>query len=317
MKIISKTIILLFIIPSILCGDNLFTRQRDLDRKNVADRHSSDLKRKNQILRKIRGFINETNTELRLGHNFSRITSPVDVKEINDLKKINHNHSGFIQPDREYAFITAGNVKLRSEPDISSEMIDKLKFAERVEVLAGTEFTQKIGGMANRWFLLRRSNRDEGWSYGAYLSDKKPHKKEILNKGTDRKSLFFKVPLKGKISSKFGYRVHPVSRKKHSFHSGIDIAAPSGTPVKAAADGIVKISKYNRNGYGNLIVVSHEKGLSTYYGHLSRRGKRTGQRVKKGEVIGKVGSTGRSTGPHLHFEIRRGNTALNPDAFLR
>ena len=85
----------------------------------------------------------------------------------------------------------------------------------------------------------------------------------------------------------------------------------------AAAGGVVRLSAFKKNGYGNLVIIDHGDGLCTYYGHLSRRNVHDGDTVDPGSIIGLVGSTGQSTGPHLHFEVRRGDTALNPDTFLR
>jgi len=87
--------------------------------------------------------------------------------------------------------------------------------------------------------------------------------------------------------------------------------------VKATAGGVVVRAEFNRNGYGNLVVVKHENDVSSYYGHLQTILVKNGQAVERGQVLGKVDSTGMSTGPHLHFEIRKGDTAMNPDDYLR
>lgn len=114
----------------------------------------------------------------------------------------------------------------------------------------------------------------------------------------------FRFPLEeGKVSSRYGNRIDPFTNRL-SFHGGIDLAAPRGTRVFAGKDGTVHFSGI-RGGYGHLVILEHKFGYQTYYGHLSRRLVKNGQRVKRGEVIGLVGSTGRSTGPHLHFEVRR------------
>lgn len=113
----------------------------------------------------------------------------------------------------------------------------------------------------------------------------------------------FAMPLlTGAISSGYGMRKSPFSRKA-TFHGGIDIAAPSGTPVHASRAGKVTFSGIAR-GYGNLVIVEHDYGYETYYGHLSRLLVRTGETVEQGSKLGLVGSTGLSTGPHLHFEVR-------------
>jgi murein DD-endopeptidase MepM/ murein hydrolase activator NlpD len=97
----------------------------------------------------------------------------------------------------------------------------------------------------------------------------------------------------------------------HHFHSGIDLAAPQGTPVHAASSGVVKVG-HDRTGYGLFIVVRGDDGLSTLYGHLSRVEVESGDTVAAGDVIGEVGSTGNSTGPHLHFEVRVAGRPVDP-----
>ncbi len=131
--------------------------------------------------------------------------------------------------------------------------------------------------------------------------------------------LVFRSPaLGGRISSGYGYRTHPISGQQR-FHPGIDIALPYGTPVRAARAGRVTFAGW-RGGYGNLVILNHTEGYSTRYGHMQRFIVRAGQWVRAGQVIGYVGSTGYSTGPHLHFELRRHGRLLNPfsvDGFRR
>ncbi|WP_297172205.1 M23 family metallopeptidase [uncultured Porphyromonas sp.] len=119
----------------------------------------------------------------------------------------------------------------------------------------------------------------------------------------------FVMPLKGnlRITSNYGYRA-----RYRRQHKGIDIALRTGDDVRAAFDGKVRIRGYERGGYGNYIVIRHPNGLETVYGHMSRCIAKEGQIVRAGEVIGKGGSTGRSTGPHLHFETRFLGIDINP-----
>jgi murein DD-endopeptidase MepM/ murein hydrolase activator NlpD len=117
-------------------------------------------------------------------------------------------------------------------------------------------------------------------------------------------------PCRGRISSRFGYRYHPVL-KYQRLHAGVDFGAPTGTPVYAAADGEVFFASW-RGGYGRCIIVLHAEGMSTLYGHLSQISVKPGQTVRRGQRIGAVGSTGLSTGPHLHFELRRNGVPVNP-----
>ena len=131
--------------------------------------------------------------------------------------------------------------------------------------------------------------------------------------GKSVKSAFLKAPLQfNRISSYFTKkRFHPIL-KYYRAHEGIDYAAPIGTPVSAVGDGVVTKSQYS-GGYGNLVIIKHPNGYETYYGHLSKYGKgiKKGVRVKQGQVIGYVGSTGLSTGPHLDFRIKRNGSFFN------
>jgi murein DD-endopeptidase MepM/ murein hydrolase activator NlpD len=115
-------------------------------------------------------------------------------------------------------------------------------------------------------------------------------------------------PVAGRVTSEYGYRWGRL-------HAGIDIAAPSGTPIGAAIAGTVIYSSW-QSGYGNVVIISHGGGLSTLYGHQSRLGVSLGQVVGQGQIIGYVGSTGHSTGPHVHFETRYGGVARNPRGCL-
>ena len=112
-----------------------------------------------------------------------------------------------------------------------------------------------------------------------------------------------------RISSPFGYRVHPVLHTVR-MHTGIDYAAPSGTPIKATADGVITFKGW-KGGYGNTVMIRHSNGVETLYGHMSAFTPAQGT-VRAGEVIGFVGTTGRSTGPHLHYEARVNSQPVNP-----
>lgn len=120
-----------------------------------------------------------------------------------------------------------------------------------------------------------------------------------------------------RITSPYGNRTYTYQgRKVSSFHKGIDIGAPTGAKIIASNGGKVVTSAYNANGYGNYVIIDHGGGKMTVYGHMSKRGVSVGQSVTKAQQIGLVGSTGRSTGPHLHFEIRINGTAVNPINYL-
>ncbi len=158
--------------------------------------------------------------------------------------------------------------------------------------------------------------------YYRFLGDRKPiavfikgAKPTAINM-TDQLAAQFRVremfrsPLGGRFSSFFGGRRHPIFRYHH-FHNGLDIATPHGTPVGAACGGRVTAAGW-MGGYGKAVIISHPNGFRTLYGHLSRISVSKGQRVEAGRIIGRAGSTGNSTGPHLHFTLWRNGKLINP-----
>jgi murein DD-endopeptidase MepM/ murein hydrolase activator NlpD len=121
-------------------------------------------------------------------------------------------------------------------------------------------------------------------------------------------------PVNGLLMSHFGRRTDPFSGEG-AFHTGVDIAASSGTPVKVSGDGIVIHAEYSGN-YGKLVIVDHGNGFETYYAHLSRFEVVAGQPIHRGEIVGFSGATGRVTSAHLHYEVRRDGTPVNPHQYL-
>ncbi len=121
-------------------------------------------------------------------------------------------------------------------------------------------------------------------------------------------------PTFGKISDYFGWRIHPILHRR-MFHHGLDIANKKGTPIYATADGVVRTVKRLKN-FGKFVSISHKYGYQTNYGHLSRIIVKKGQKVKRGQIIGYMGDTGRSTGTHLHYEVKRYNHYRNPIKYL-
>lgn len=121
-------------------------------------------------------------------------------------------------------------------------------------------------------------------------------------------------PVDGYYTSGFGYRISPFTGNRQ-LHAGIDLYAPIGTPVRSTADGVVA-RVANDAGYGKLVVVSHGYGFSSLYAHNSKILVKVGQRIKRGQTISLVGNTGRSTGPHLHYEVKRNGVAINPVKYI-
>ncbi|WP_461789982.1 M23 family metallopeptidase [Pedobacter sp.] len=122
-------------------------------------------------------------------------------------------------------------------------------------------------------------------------------------------------PHKGRISSTYGHRENPFTGENIESHKGLDIKGNYGEIVKTTANGTVKFAS-RRGGYGNCVIINHGNGFETYYGHLSKIVVREGQKVNAGQIIGNIGSTGRSTGPHLHYEVHRNGKIVNPKTYL-
>jgi len=121
-------------------------------------------------------------------------------------------------------------------------------------------------------------------------------------------------PVKGTVTSKFGSRKSPFSRRKE-FHKGLDIANRTGTPVSVTADGVVSFAQA-KGSWGKMIIVDHGQGMTTCYAHLNKLLKKSGDTVKRGDVIAEVGNTGRSTGPHLHYEVRLNDISVDPEKYI-
>ena len=142
-----------------------------------------------------------------------------------------------------------------------------------------------------------------------------PGARYTLDERIDKFGQMFSLPATvNRISSVFGYRIHPISGVRTK-HTGVDIPGSLNTPVYAARKGKVIFAGYS-GGYGNLVIVRHDKGYTTYYGHLNRITTKIGDNVGVGVMIGRMGNTGNSTGSHLHFEVRKNGEALNPADFI-
>jgi len=164
-------------------------------------------------------------------------------------------------------------------------------------------------GLPRNWQVERLVRLAEAEAAGMrYLKEVLEQKLELA------RSLPSLMPARGVITSGFGWRRDPVYGDWR-FHQGIDIAAPPGTPVVAAADGVVRFAGWNQ-GYGKAIEIDHGHGITTFYAHCSRIAVRVGQRVRRGQIIAYIGATGKTTGPHLHYEVRVRGVPQNPERFI-
>ena len=123
------------------------------------------------------------------------------------------------------------------------------------------------------------------------------------------------IPHNGKVTSRFGYRSNPFTRKGRELHSGVDLKGNIGELIKSTADGVVIFAGYDGQ-YGNVVKIKHKNGYETRYAHLLRTQVKKGQKVEAGNVIGLLGNTGRSTGPHLHYEILKNDKKINPEKYF-
>jgi len=174
------------------------------------------------------------------------------------------------------------------------------------------EEAQAAVGKTIMELMRQRKERDDAAKKAGKSAGSVDYLKDRMAQG---RGSMFDWPLRGPLSSHFGQRVHPVFKTK-MFHSGIDISADRGTPVKAAAPGEVLFEGWMR-GYGQVVIIDHGRNYSTVYAHMSSTRVKEGAVVGAGAVLGAVGNTGTTTGYHLHFEVREGSTAKNPLDYLK
>ncbi len=147
------------------------------------------------------------------------------------------------------------------------------------------------------------------------VADTETNKKSEKNQTTTQIKFVKPIRIKYRFSSDFGYRIHPIFKIK-KFHYGIDMGCPTGTKIYAVMDGTVVVSRLSKS-YGNFVIIRHTNNLKTVYAHMSKRLIKKGDFVKQNDVIGLVGSTGRSTGPHLHFEVIENNKKIHPKKYIK
>jgi murein DD-endopeptidase MepM/ murein hydrolase activator NlpD len=187
----------------------------------------------------------------------------------------------------------------------SADIVEPVK-GDTVDPLANGD--QRFKSLFSSWTAIERTSPSVGAGVGAETAYSAPFARPTV-------SVPSRMPLEGAaLTSGFGMRTHPVLGGRRQ-HAGIDLAAPTGTPVYATADGIVSRADWYSS-YGLYISVEHGAAMQTRYAHLSRLAVAAGDSVKKGDLIGYVGSTGRSTGPHLHYEVRVEGIAVNPIPYM-
>lgn len=183
--------------------------------------------------------------------------------------------------------------------------IEKIKEIQLVQNMGESELVKSITQQLNKLILLAAYQQKSYNDIEAMVKNKEkllsaiPAIQPVSNRDLTR------------IASGFGTRIDPVY-KVPKFHAGLDFTAPIGTPIYATSEGTVSEAGFNAGGYGNRVMINHGYGYETLYGHMARIKVRVGQKVSRGEVIGWVGNTGKSTGPHCHYEVHKDGTPVDP-----
>jgi murein DD-endopeptidase MepM/ murein hydrolase activator NlpD len=186
----------------------------------------------------------------------------------------------------------------------------------------GVNRYKSLEGFDNSQLVIEATKKIDRLAKQMYIQSKSFD--EVFNLAKNKEAMLASIPAIQPVSNKdltrvasgFGYRTHPIYKIQH-LHTGLDFTAPVGTEIYATGDGIVKEVNTDSRGYGNHIIISHGFGYETLYAHLSKfNGLKPGQKVKRGEVIGFIGNTGTSTGPHLHYEVIKNGEKINPINFF-
>lgn len=232
-------------------------------------------------------------------------------QETNEEEIITQISDTAIRTYRQYAITLNGEQEacvdtLEEAEDIVSDMKETYQEDEiELELAINEIFTQSLDEIETVTLAMAKDSLN---SNIRQIVEEEQKRKESTIEG-----VYMAVkPVTGHITSRFGSFE---SIRTHA-HKGIDIASPNGTPIYAAADGKVIYAQYNTGGYGNLVILDHGNGVKTYYGHCSKLYVSVGETVTAGDTIAAVGSTGFSTGNHLHFEIRLNDVQVNPQQYI-
>ncbi|MBR4571707.1 MAG: LysM peptidoglycan-binding domain-containing protein [Candidatus Riflebacteria bacterium] len=255
------------------------------------------------------------------GDNLSKIaskhnTTVAQIQNDNGITgdKLSVGQSLKIKPNQKlYRVIKKENVaKADVEPETKTIVNHKVQNGESLSIIA-KKYNTTVRDIVNE-NNMTNTVLMTGQTIKVPEKKKKNYKiTTVSSKNTEKYA--WKAPTKGWVSSPYGWRNHPV-RKKRIFHAGLDLAAPKGTAIYSVAPGRV-IFAGTRGGYGKVVIIAHENGLSTRYGHCSKLLVKNGQLVKEGQLIAKVGATGVATGNHLHFEVRKNGKTQNPINYIK
>lgn len=247
------------------------------------------------------------------------------ASQLNEMREQLRTSGGLIAEQQRLAQEQQLRLKLKVAKLELSNVRQAAEFQEeKEEILSSavselTERSELIGRMIDSIGIEVPHGEVDKNSGGPFIKYKGSESAELLDR-TDRylkalRFLPFGRPVDGPITSAFGKRRDPVNGQT-AFHTGIDFRSATGAKVYATADGVVKESFHN-GGYGNFILIEHGNGYDTAFGHLQKSRVKSGEKVHRGQLIGLAGNTGRSTGPHLHYEITLDNKPINPYTFMQ
>lgn len=208
---------------------------------------------------------------------------------------------------------------------LNSQLVD---VNAKLQTYDSLELSRKLNKIDNNLSMIDGYLKERGLikqeNMGGPETEKPVHLVTKINYLEEQSVVFYNTlrdipmgyPYGGPRSSDYGYRRNPFGGYSGEFHPGVDFKGPVGDPIHATADGIVNRCDWY-NGYGNAVVLDHKSGYQTLYGHMTKVNVVQGQFVKAGDVIGFLGSTGRSTGPHVHYEVRQNGDDISPEPFLK
>ncbi len=193
---------------------------------------------------------------------------------------------------------------------------DPIPRTVRDAAFGGTDRYMRLSGFNNSKMISQTMQRIDQLASKLYIQSKSYD--EVFSMAVNKADMLASIPAiipiprgTDRLASGYGMRMHPVY-KTMRMHHGVDFTAPTGTPIYATGSGVVIRSERNRHGYGLMVEIDHGYGYKTRYAHMSSIEVREGQKVKRGEIIGRVGDTGTSTAPHLHYEVHRNGRTVNP-----
>lgn len=236
------------------------------------------------------------------------------LSQTHELAKLRRENRDLEKANEEFSLSVEG---LRSQLHSVEEKTRKLAIIAGISTLdAGT--AGGVGGLRSADAAVATPHRDEvdkmQFDSRRIAADLNLLEKKLQERSKMLSSTPSIAPVRGILTDGFGGRRDPFTGERGS-HSAVDISTDHGQPIHAPADGVVVKAEW-ANGYGNVVFISHGYGYSTRYGHLSKFSVKPGQRIQRNDIVGYVGSTGRSTGPHLHYEVRVNNSPVNPLEYI-